>query len=212
MRRAAAWVVGAAVVVGTSGCAERRLVTQPETPPTGTTWAVVAVAGALAALVTGALLTLPAWRARTGARLAVAVLSAYAGGVLVGGAVLLGTAVRSWQLLDHPVEAAAEPALLRLSAIDGGDTGFFALMALVVVVLTALTALLLTLAARWAATDRLLGRSIASAVLALLTLVGVASVGMVVLGSTAWPYVLLAAGTPVTAAALRDAWPARRTA
>lgn len=203
--------LAALALLGASGCAERQLVTQPRSAPTGATWTAVTVAAAIAALVLGVLLTLPAWRTRSGARLAVAVLTAHAGAVALGGAVLVATAVRSWQLIEHPAESAAEPALVRLSAVDG-DTGFFALMVLVVVVVTALVAFLLALAARWAATEDPLGRAIACGVLGLLLLVSAGAAVALVLGSEAWPYVTLTASAPLTAAALVTAWPRRRPA
>lgn len=198
-------------MVVASGCAERQLVTQPEVPPSTATWAAVAVAAILTAGVIGVLLTLPAWRRRSGARLAVAVLSTYTGAVVLGGATLVATAVRSWQLVDRPVEAAAEPALVRLSAVDG-DTGFFALMVLVTAALTALVATLLALSARWAATDDRLGRILACLALALLVIVGLGAAGMVAAGSSAWPYLTLALATPLLVAALLGCRPAARTA
>jgi hypothetical protein len=204
------WVVPVAVGLASSGCAERRLVTEPETAPGTTTWAVVTIAAVLAALVLGVLLTLPAWRARTGARLAVAVLAAHVGAVVLGGVVLAGTALRSWQLVDRPVEAAAEPALVRLSSVDG-DGAFFALMLLVIVALTALVACLLVLAARWAATDDVVGRVIASIVLGLLVLVGIGSAVTLIAGSEAWPHVVAASATPVSATAVVTCWPRRTT-
>lgn len=207
-RTCLAAVLGA-LVVG-SGCAERQLVTRPEAQPSSATWAAVAIAAVLAAGVIGILLTLPAWRARTGARLAVAVLSAFTGAVVLGGAALVGTAVRSWQLVDRPIEAAAEPALVRLSAVDG-DTGFFALMVLVTVVLTGLVATLLAIAARWAATDDRLGRILACVVLALLAIVGLGSAVMVAAGSSAWPYLTLTVATPLVVAALLSCRPPARS-
>lgn len=194
-----------------AGCAERQLVTRPESTPSAATWSTVAAAAALAAVVIGVLLTLPAWRTRSGSRLAVWVLTAHVGAVVVGGVVLAATAVRTWQLLDQPVESAAHPALLRLSAVDG-DPGFYALMLLVTVVLTALVAVLLALATRWAAGEALVGRYIACAVLLLVLLADAAAAGMVVLGSRAWPYLLLTASWPLTAAALTSCWPRRSPA
>lgn len=199
------------LVVAASGCAERQLATRPESTPSTGTWLTVAAAGVLCAAVMGMLLTLPAWRARSGSRLAVVVLSAYVGAVVVGGAVLAGTAVRTWQLLDQPVESAAEPALLRLSTVDG-DTGFYALMLLVTVVLSGLCAFLLALSARWAAGEALVGRYIACAVLILVLLVNAAAAVMLVMGSSAWPYVALAVSGPPTAAAFVSCWPRRHTA
>ena len=194
--------------VTSSACAERQLVTQPQSSPSASTWLAVGVAAGLAALVLGVLLALPAWRARTGARLAVAVLSAHAGAVVLGGAVLVGVAVRSWQLIDRPPGAPPEPALLRLSTVDG-DTAFYAIIVLFVVTVTALVALLLVLGARMAAADDRVGRWIACTLLGALLLTGAAAAVMLSLGSRAWPYVLLAAASPLTATSLVKCWPGR---
>ena len=88
-----------------SGCAERRLVAAPASPPSATTWTVVWAAGIAAALVSGVLLTLPAWRIRSGARVAVMLLTVQTGAVAITGTVLGAVAVRSWQLIDGPVDA-----------------------------------------------------------------------------------------------------------
>jgi hypothetical protein len=193
-----------------SGCAERQLVTQPSNPPGTGSWAAVAIAGGLAAVVVGLLLTLPAWRQRGGARLAVVVLTAQTGAVVVLATVLTGVAVRSWQLIDRPADAAPATALVRLSRVDG-DTAFFALMVLLTVVLAGLLATLTALAARFAAGTDPLQRSIASALLA----VEIGGCGYAIvcllLGAHGWPYVAGALATPFVALALVACWP-RRTA
>jgi len=200
--------VPAVVVAGLalSGCAERKLVTEPTGSTSAATWVVVAAAAALAAAVAGVLITLPAWRGRGGSRLAVALLSAQAGVVAVGGAVLVGAAVRTWQLFDRPLEQAASPALLRLSRVDG-DTAFLAIMVLVVVVLGGLLLWLLALSARFAATGRTAERVVASSVLAVQVLVGVAGVALLLIDGLAWPYAVAAVHAPLAAAAAVDCWP-----
>lgn len=194
----------AALLVG--GCARRQLVTAPDPAPSATTWTAVWLAAALAAVVVGVLLTLPAWRAGGGARVAVGVLSAHAGAAVVGGAVLIGAAVRSWQLIEQAPDAAPEPALLRLSRVDG-DTAFFALMVLVVVILGALLTLLLVLAARFAATDDTLHRGIACAVIAVEILAAGYAIARALDGADAWPYLAGATQVPVTIAAFIACWP-----
>lgn len=202
-----AWALAAAVLIG--GCAERDLLTAPSSDPGAGTWLAVAIAALVAALVWGALLTLPVWRGRPSAPLAAGLLAATAGGVVVGATVLAGVAARSWQLLDREASAAPEEALLRLSSSDG-DTAFYALMVLTVVALAGLLVALLAVAARWAAGDDPVGRVVACIVLGVQVLVGVGSAVMLALGSEAWPYVLLTATTPLAAAALRTCWPAPR--
>ena len=206
-RRAGAGLALAALAVG--GCSQRQLVTAPESPPSAATWAAVWVAAALAAVVIGVLLTLPLWRAGRGARLAVAVLAAHAGAVVVGSAVLIGAAIRSWQLIDRPVDADPEPALLRLSRVDG-DTAFFALIVLVVVVVGTLTTLLLVLAAHFAASDDVVERGIACTVLALEILAAGYAMARLTQGADEWPYVAAATQVPVTIAAFIACWPRDR--
>lgn len=206
-RRLAFAGVAAWVLLG-SGCAERRLVAQPSSPPGASTWTAVWVAGGLAAVVVGLLLTLPAWRQRGGARLAVAVLTAQTGTVVVTAALLAGAAIRSWQLIDRPADAAPATTLLRLSRIDG-DTAFFALMVLLTVVVAGLVATLTALAARFAAGTDPMERAIASAVLA----VEIGGCGYAVvrllLGAHGWPYLAGALASPLIGLALVACWPRR---
>jgi hypothetical protein len=166
------------------------------------------IAGGLAAIVVGLLLTLPAWRRRGGARLAVALLTAQTGAVVVTGVVLVGVAVRSWQLIDRPVDAAPAAGLLRLSRVDG-DTAFFALMVLLTVVLAGLVATLTALAARFAAGTDPLERSIASAVLVVEVGGCAYAIVSLLLGAHGWPYVAGALATPLVVVALVACWPRR---
>jgi hypothetical protein len=195
-------VTAGAVALLASGCAERRLLTAPASQPSAGTWVAVWTATALAAGVLGVLLTLPAWRRRTGARFAVALLTAQAGAAVVGGAVLFGMATRTWQLLDHPADAPAEAALLRLSRIDG-DTGYFALMVLTTVAVTGLLTVVLATAARLAAADDATERWVAAAVLGLEVLVSAAGAVALVLDIDEVPLRLAATlHLPLAAAAL----------
>lgn len=203
-RLALSGLVAATLVVG--GCARRQLVTAPDPAPTATTWTVVWVAAALAAIVLGVVLTRPAWRAASGARVAVAVLSAHAGAAVVGSAVLIGAAVRSWQLMEQAPDAGPAPALLRLSRVDG-DTAFFVLMILVVVILGALLTLLLVLAARFAASDDVVQRGIACTVIAVEILAAGYAIARVIQGADAWPYLAGATQVPLTIAAFIACWP-----
>jgi CHASE2 domain-containing sensor protein len=200
--------VAVAIVVLAGGCAERRVVARPATPPTTATWIAVWAAGVLVALLAGLLLTLPAWRARRGARLAVAVLTVQTGALVVSGGVLTGVAVRSWQLVDQPADAAPAVALVRLSRIDG-DTAFFALMVLLLVVVGALVVTLTAMAARFAATDDPIERGIACALLAIeLGGAGYAAVRLA-LGAHGWPYLAPTIALPLLALATATARPHR---
>ncbi len=208
--RARRVTVGASLAsIALSGCAQRRLVAGPSSRPSAATWTTVWVAGALAVVVVGVLLTLPAWRQRTGARAAVAVLTLQTGAVSVAAVVLGGMAVRSWQLIDRP-EGEQAASLVRLSGIDG-DTGFFALMVLLVVLGGGLFATMSALATRFAAADDGWERLVASALLALE--LGAASYLVVrfALGARAWPFTAGTAAAPILLAALITCWPRRPT-
>jgi len=188
------------------GCAERRLVAAPETPPATSTWTAVWCAGVLAAAVLGVLLTLPAWRSRGGASIAVVLFTAQAGVVAVTGAVLSSVALRSWQLIDHPVDSAPAVALLRLSRADG-DTGFFALMVLLVVIVAALLVTLLSMSAQFARGHDAVERTVACGVLAL-QLGGCAYAAVrLLLGARGWPYTGATALLPLVVIAFATCWP-----
>lgn len=190
------------------GCAERGLITRPTSPPSGVAWAAVWLAGALASVVLGLLLTLPAWRARGGARVATAVLGVQSGTVAVIGIVLTGVALRSWQLVGHAADAPPATALVRLSRVDG-DQAFFALMVIGVTVLSALLVVLTASAAQLAAATDPGQRLIASAVLAV-ELAGAGYMGVrLLLGSRGLPYALSGMAIPVLGLALASCWPRR---
>lgn len=200
-----------ASVALTGGCAERRLTAGPGSPPSTGTWTLVWIAGALAAVVTGVLLTLPAWRARRGARLAVAVLTLQTGALAVAGVVLVGVAMRTGQLLERAPDAAASSALLRLSAVDG-DADLFSLFVLLLVIGGAPLVMLLGLCTRFAAGGDVLERSSAFALLAIeIGGAGYAAVRLL-LGDSGLPYVVPTALLPVLVAAAASAWPSRSPA
>ena len=111
---------------------------------------VVTVAAVAASVVLAALIVLPAMRAG-GSVIGSWVLGLQAGGVTVAGAIIIGAAIRSEQLLDQPPDAEQAASLLRLSALDGRDSGFFNLIVVVTLVLGGLLVALLVLAARFAA-------------------------------------------------------------
>lgn len=203
---AAAGVATLAALAG--GCAERELTAAPERAPSAWTWSVVWGAGVAVAVVTGVLATLPAWRRRGGARLAVAVLTAQTGGVAVAGVVLTAVAARSWQLADGPPDAAPAPALLRLSRVDG-DAGFLAAVAVTLGVLTVMTVVLSAAITRLAGSADAIERSIASGILALeLGGAGYLAVRLA-LGADGLPYRCGVAALPVLFAALVTCWPRR---
>lgn len=208
LRRSAsrALVLSAAALTVLGGCAERRLATRPTTPQGAGTWAVVWIAGAMAALVMGVLLTLPAWQRRTGARLAVAVLTAQAGAAAVVGTLLAGVALRSGQLAGTPADAAASIALVRLSRVDGDET-FFDLMLLVLLIVVPLVVTLTALAARFAAGHADGERWAACALLALELGGSTYAVVRLALGADRLPYLGGALAFPVIAAALASCWP-----
>ncbi|MEO6318215.1 MAG: hypothetical protein ABIP36_05460, partial [Acidimicrobiales bacterium] len=129
-----------------AGCADRGLTSGPAADPGASTWATVAVAAVAAASVTGCVLVLPG-RRRGGSRFATGLLGLQAGSVVVGGALLIGAAVRSGQLVTRPSDAEAATSLIRLTGLDGGDVGFFRVVAVSTLILGGLAVAVLTLAA-----------------------------------------------------------------
>lgn len=196
----------AAVAMSAGGCAERGLVTRPDRAPGPGTWTAVWVAGTVAALVVGVLLTLPALRERGGARLAAAILSVQTGTVVVAGTVLTAVGVRSWQLMDRPLDAEPAAALVRLSRVDG-DTAFLALMVIVTVATCGLVATITALAARFAAGTDVLERSVACTVLGVELAGSGYAIARLALGDRGWPYLGSGLAFPVLVAALVSCWP-----
>ncbi len=195
-----------AVALLSAGCADRRLMARPEAAPSGTTWLAVWIALALAALVTGVLLTLPAWRQRGGARFAVIVLTLEAGAAVIAGVVLASVAARTWQLLGRPPTATPVDALVRLSDADG-DQAFFALMVIIALLLASVVATIAAAAARLAASADPLSRSAASVFLALEAGGCGYAIVRLVLGANGLPYVVPALAFPVFVAAFATCWP-----
>lgn len=176
------------------------MISEPGSPPSTLTWMLVWLAGAVAAVLIGVLLTLPAWRRQQGARLAVAVLTAQTGAAAVVGAVLTGVAVRSWQLVDAQQEELAV-SLVRLSRIDG-DASFLLRIALLMGAITLLATVLSAACARLAGHAEWPDRMMASALLAVeLGMAGYLTVRLV-LGDRGLPYLGGAVALPVLAAAL----------
>lgn len=194
------------LAVLSGGCAERELVSRPEVPPGTGTWVAVWLAGGLAAVVTGVLLTLPVWERPGAPRVATAVLALQTGGVVITGTVLAAVAFRGRQLIDQPPGTAPVSSLLRLSRIDG-DAGFLAAMVVVTVVTTGLLATLLALATRFAAGTDVLERSIASALLAVEASGSGYAVVRLALGAHGWPFLGGALALPVVVVALASCLP-----
>jgi len=164
------------------------------------------MAAAAAALVIGALVVLPVWRPG-GANFAAGLLAAQVGAVVVGGAVLVGAAVRSEQLVTRSPDAEQAASLLRLTGLDGGDAGFFRLLGILMVVLGGLFVVVLVLATRFAAGRDPLERVLATALLALEATMSSGAVVAVVLGHRSLPFALGAAALPVLVVATVTCWP-----
>ena len=163
------------------GCADRGLASGPTSTTSAATWAAVTVATVAVGVVLAALVVLPALRPG-GSVLGSWVLGLQAGGVAVASAIIVGAAVRSEQLLDRAADAEQAASILRLTSLDGRDSGFFTLIVLVTVVVGGLLIALLVLAARFAADTDPVERVLAAGLL-----------GVEVLGSVAC-WVLLALG------------------
>jgi hypothetical protein len=176
-------------------------------------WVLVAAAGTLASAVVGVILTRPAWNARHGApRFVTALLGLHAGAVVVGGAVLAGAAVQSWQRHgDDPVEHAASSALIDVGSLDG-DQRLYALLLLFVVAVIVTAAALLTVAARSSTLPDPGSRAIACGVLGLeVGLCGYA-LARVFAGSRGAIYIIGVAHLPLVIAAMVTAWPTHHRA
>ena len=197
------------LLVGAAGCADRGLASGPTSSPGAGTWVAVGVAAAAAALVLAALVVLPA-RRPGGSSYAAWLLAVEAGAVLVGGAVIVGAALRTGDLVTQPARTEQAASLLRLSGLDGGDTGFFPLVAAVTVVLGLLLAVVLALAARCAATPDPLERSLATAVLAAQVVASGVVGAFVLLGQDILPVTLSAGALPLLVVAVVAVWPHRR--
>jgi hypothetical protein len=197
------FVVGVAAL---GGCAHRGVASGP-TSTTGTgTWAAVAVATVAAGVVLAALVVLPAMRPG-GSVLASWVLGLQAGGVAVAGAIIVGAAVRSEQLLDRAADAEQAASLLRLTSLDGRDSGFFTLIVLVTLVVGGLLVALLVLAARFAADTDPVERVLATGLLGVEVAGSVACWVLLALGFRHAGFVLPAFALPILVAATVAAWP-----
>lgn len=209
MRRLRSGGAVAAVIGLSTGCAERGLASGPASPPGTATWLAVGVAAGAAMLVVAALVVLPG-RRPGGSALAAGVLAAQAGATFVGSAVLIGATLRSGQLIGRPADSEQAASILRLTGLDGGDTGFFRLLAILTLLLGGLLVLVLALAARFAAEADPRERVIACSVLSLEVALSLAAVVLVGLGDRSLPVVLPAAALPLLVAATASCWPGSR--
>ena len=188
------------------GCADRGLAAGPTSDTSAATWALVTVAAVGASVMLAALVVLPAMRPG-GSVIASWVLAIQAGGAAVTSAVIVGAAIRSEQLLHRPPDAEQAASLLRLSGLDGRDSGFFTIIVLVTVLLGGLLVALLTLAARFAADADPLERLFASGLLVLEVAASLGSGVVVGLGFRHLGFVLSAAALPILVIATVAAWP-----
>lgn len=196
-------------LVLTAGCAERGLVAGPSSSNGPGTWIVVAAAGIASGLVLAALILLPG-RPRQGSPVASTVLALQAAGASIATAILLGAAIRSGQLRTQPADREQAASLLRLTRLDGIDSGFFPLMAVLITILGLLVVLSLALAARCAASPAWSHRALAAGLLAVETVLCSAALVLVVLGQRGLPVTVPAAAVPVVALATVAAWPGGR--
>jgi len=197
-------LAGGLLVVG--GCADRGLAAGPPPDTGAATWAAVVVAMVATTIVLAALIALPAMRPG-GSVIASWVLALQAAGAAVAGAVIVGAAIRSEQLLDRPEGAEEAASLLRLTALDGRNSGFFTTVVLVTLVLGGLLITVLVLAARFAADADPLERTFAAGLLALEAAASVGSGVLLVLGFRHLGFVLPATALPVLVVAAVAAWP-----
>lgn len=192
--------------MGLAGCADRQLITSPRGAPGAGTWVAVWVALVLVTVVIGALLTLPAWRSPSGARLAVAVFTIEAGAAAATGLVLAGIAARSWQILGRTAGTPPADALLRLSGADG-DRAFFAIMFLATLTIAAVVGVLAAAGARLAGSADPLQRAVASGILAAQAGGAAYAIVRLIIGANGLPYVIPAFAFPILVVAFATCWP-----
>ncbi len=200
---------GAVALAALGGCADRGLASGPTSTTSAATWAVVTVATVAVGVVLAALVVLPAMRPG-GSALASWVLGLQAGGIAVASAIIVGAAVRSDQLLDREAGAEQAASILRLTSLDGRDSGFFTLIVLVTVIVGGLLIALLVLAARFAADTDPVERVLAAGLLGVEVLGSVACWVLLALGFRHAGFVLPAVALPILGAATVAAWPRRR--
>ena len=205
-RNRAAGLVAAGLAVALGGCANRGLTSGPPTAPGNGTWMAVTLATVLAGAVLAALIVLPVLRPG-GSLVGSWVLGLQAGGVAVASAIIIGAAVRSEQLLDPAPDAPRAASLLRLSGIDGRNSGFFHLIVLVTLVVGGLLVALFALAARFAADVDPIERSLATGLLGVEVLGSVVAWVLLALGFRHAGFVLPALALPFLVIATRAAWP-----
>jgi hypothetical protein len=192
--------------VALGGCANRGLASGPTTPVDTATWAAVTVATVLAGAVLAALIVLPALRPG-GSAVGSWVLGLQAGGVAVASAIIVGAAIRSDQLLDPAPDTQQAASILRLSGIDGRDSGFFTLIVVVTLVVGGLLVALFALAARFAADTDPIERWLATGLLGVEVLGSVAAWVLLAFGFRHAGFVLPALALPVLVIATVAAWP-----
>jgi hypothetical protein len=199
-------LAGALAVVLAAGCGGDDLAAHPDPPPSRADWVTTWAAGGLLLLVCAALLTWPAWARRSGSRMASIVLGLQAAGLWLAVALGLGVSVRAWQLSGSSPEELPAESLIELGRL--GDQEFSRLLVLSAVFFIALPATVVTVAARFAGTDRVPERVAAAVVLAIQ--VGVwASLLLrsAATGQFDWLALLAAVNLPLTFSGAWSCWP-----
>lgn len=204
----AAHSAGALGLLLLAGCAERGVVSGPSSSVGTGTWILVGVAASAAIAVLAALIVLPAWRPG-GCGFAAWFLGLQAGALVVGGALLLGVALRGATLVERADGAEQAASLIRLGGLDGRDASFHYLMAVLTVALGGLLLAVLVLAARFAADVDPVERTLTCCVLAVEALVSGIAVVLGLLGHTSLPFALTAAALPALVLGIVKCWPHR---
>lgn len=159
--------------------------------------AAVLLAGVLGLAAALPLLTTPV----RGGRAVGLLLSLDTGAVLVAGLLLAGAAGRSWVLIGDPPTIARPDGVLQVSRLDG-DGNFFALLIVVIGLLTLFGALVLGLSARAVQGTQPGDAALVQAVLWIQVLIGVSTLGRVLLGAGGQVDLLLTAHLPLSVGAL----------
>jgi hypothetical protein len=207
-RRAARRRGGTAAAMGllalAGGCAQRSVQTGPDGAG-AVTWALVGITAAAAVGLVAAL-ALPTAGPR---RLAPVVLAAETGLAAVGGALLVGAALRNRWLLDRAADQEQALSLVRLSDLDGRQASFFYVLAGLLAVLAVLVTVVLGLSTRFAADDDPVERGLATGVLALQCIPSAVAWGLIAEGWRGPGVGAAALALPVLAAGAVSCWPRR---
>jgi hypothetical protein len=199
-------VLALAAIVLLAGCGGDDLAARPDPAPGATTWVLVGTAALLVAVIVGVLFTWPAWSARRGSRVASLVLGVQAGLLWLAAGTTLASALRIHQLRGRDPEALPVESLIELGEV--GDRPFTWLLVVSGVLFLVLPAVVVSVAARFATSERGAERVAAAVVLAVQVGVWAALLArFLVVRDPGWSGWLAVFNLPAVGVALWACWP-----